>query len=157
MKPSMKTEAFEEWRKSRLESALEDLYYNHPYLIDLKLSNPKRQIAVAPDSRTDLLFEFPRLAWVVEIKKGKAGVLVVRQIERYLRLLETNFPKVKGTIVALDLTPAGFAALETSAYTINFKKLIVDVPIEVKFCRSCRKAYDSRKTACPGDGEKATL
>ena len=154
---SRKTGAFEDWRRSERERALEDLYHAYPALIDPALDGARRQVFLDARSRCDLLFDLEGTAWVVEIKRDTAGLPALRQLVRYLDLLKRTHGSVRGTLVAADFLPAVERKLKTTRHPIELKRLQIDVPTEIRICRQCRRARAASITRCPHDGEVRVL
>ena len=154
---SRKTGAFEDWRRSQLERVLEDLYHAYPYLIDPALGRARRQVFLDARSRCDLFFELDGTAWVVEIKRYTAGLPALRQLIRYLDHFKKTHPAVRGTLVAADFLPSVARRLKTVRHPIELKRLRIDVPVEIRVCRQCRRARAASIPRCPADGETQVL
>lgn len=144
----MPTSVLEILRRKKLESAIEDLLFSYPYLISPELKLPLRQTALAPGSRSDLLFLFPRRASVVEIKRDAIDLCAVRQIQRYLRLLSKQYKNLNGYLIGSELLPNAAKALKRSNWKITFKELSRDIPLQICICADCRIARDRRIPTC---------
>jgi len=140
-----------------LEKALEDLYHAYPYLIDPALDRARRQVFLNARSRCDLFFELEGIAWVVEIKRDTAGLPALRQLIRYLDHFQKTHGAVRGTLVAADFLPSVERRLQTVRHPIELKRLRIDVPVEIRVCRKCRRARAASLLRCPADGETQVL
>lgn len=136
---------------------MEDLLFAHPNLIDPRLSGPRRQTVLSSDSRSDLLFETPNGAVQVEIKRDTIRPLCIAQVERYALRLRRPLKSARAILVAPDITPEAQRRLQASRLALTFKRLGVDIPLQIKVCRTCRLACDARLTACPRDQDTRVL
>lgn len=144
-------------RLKRQEKAIEDLLFAYPSLIARDLRFPRRQEVLSNASRTDLVFHFPKRVVVVEIKRGTAGVVALRQLERYLKEHTDNGQKAQGILVAHGFNPACIRAAKDSDWKPRLRQLGRDIPNEVAICEACREPRDRRVPECPYDGCTATL
>lgn len=146
---SQKTQAIEDLRRQRLESAIEELLATYPYLIEEGLPRPRQQVEISPRDRTDLFFEGIKKPLLVEIKADLCDVRSVRQILRYLDILSPEYPRIRGILIGKRISPGAARLLSTQATLLTFLALNQDIPTSVLICAECRRAYCSRKTACP--------
>ncbi|NJK90727.1 MAG: DUF91 domain-containing protein [Blastochloris sp.] len=151
------TSALEHLRRTRQERAIEDLLFSHPGLIDPRLAHPKRQVTLSKDSRADLLFEVGHLFILVEIKRDIIRPASLSQIQRYAARLQKAPSRLRGYLVAPEITAAALKALKQSPFPLVYRRLGVDIPTTIKVCRQCRHAYDARLHRCPRDGQTQVL
>jgi Endonuclease NucS len=95
-------------------SALEDLLFAYPYLIDISLQNPIRQVFLSPRSRADLLFILQNKVVVVEIKRGPIPLPHITQLKRYFDDLKKSYAHVETYLIGKSVTPT------LSKKSINF-------------------------------------
>jgi len=136
---------------------IENLLFAYPSLIDPKLARPKRQVQLSRDSRADLLFEVGNETILVEIKRDRITPAAVAQMERYARRTGKQTTRLRGILIAPEITAAALNRIRKSAFSIVFKKLGSEIPTTIKVCRECRNAYDARLTACPRDQVQAVI
>ncbi len=153
----METSILKSLRAGRREQAIEDMLYAYPGLIEPGLWQPRRQVALAPDSRSDLLFEVGNRVVIVEIKRDAITLAAVRQIERYAALVTKKTARITGYLIAPELDPRAEKAMEKSRHRLSFRALGVDIPTRIKVCRDCRRPYDERADRCPVDGSRVVI
>jgi RecB family endonuclease NucS len=156
--PSL-THLFKILREERQEQVIEDLLYDYPYLISDELVSPKRQVRLDPNSRGDLLFYLTTKVVVVEIKRGVITVPAVRQISRYLTLLqkESHHKHLRGYLIGTSITPSANLLRAEAPWRITFRALDRDIPRNVVICQMCRRARDHALARCPRDRCSETL
>lgn len=146
---SQKTQATEDLRRQRLESAIEELLATYPYLIEEGLPRPRQQVDISPRDRIDLLFIGIKKPLLVEIKADLCDIRSVRQILRYLGILTPEHPRIRGVLIGKRISPMAAKLMSSEAPSLTFLALNQDIPTDVLICADCRRAYCSRKTACP--------
>lgn len=115
-----------------------------------------RSASIAPRAKTALTCclrtQPPPL--VVEIKAVKCGVPSVRQLLRYLDLLEPEHPHIRGILIGFGMNEGAARLLRRHKTRLSFLKLDHDVPTpsKVVFCAECRMAY-FRTRQCPNGHE----
>lgn len=154
---TQKTQATEDLRRQRLESAIEDMLADYPYLIEEGLPRPKLQHWISDTDRVDLLFLSSRHQLIVEIKAHVCDEACVRQILRYLHILTPEHPQVRGILIGRRLNPAAARLLADHAHRLSFKALSADIPTSVLICADCRRAYGSRHNHCSHCGSKSVI
>lgn len=147
-----RTQAAEDLRRQRQETAIEELLATYPYLIEEGLPRPRQQVAISPGDRTDLLFEGIAKPLVVEIKADLCDIRSVRQILRYIKILSQEHPQIRGILIGKRLSSEAARALSAHAPLLTFLALNQDIPTSILICADCRRAYCSRKSACPHPG-----
>lgn len=149
-----KTPAGKGRRNGQPEARIEQLLAAYPYLIQSGLPRPERQHCPSRQDRIDLLFKNAAPPLVVEIKAVKCGVPSVRQLLRYLDLLEPEHPHIRGILIGFGMNEGAARLLRRHKTRLSFLKLDHDVPTpsKVVFCAECRMAY-FRTRQCPNGHE----
>lgn len=148
--PSL-THLFKILREEKHEQVIEDLFHDYPYLISEELVSPKRQVRLDSNSRGDLLFYLPNKVVVAEIKRGIITVPAVKQICRYLSLLQKEHKHLRGYLIGTSITPSANVLRKEAPWRITFLALDRDVPRNIVICRMCRRARDYALIRCPRD------
>lgn len=149
---TQKTQAIDDLHQERLESAVEKLLAAYPYLIENGLPRPKRQVWISTKDRLDLFFTGIAKPLVVEIKADLCDIRSVRQILRYIKILTHEHPQIRGILIGKRLSTEAARTLSDHAPLLTFLALNQDIPTSVLICADCRRAYCSRKSACPYPG-----
>ncbi|OYW71937.1 MAG: hypothetical protein B7Z37_26410 [Verrucomicrobia bacterium 12-59-8] len=146
---TQRTQATKDLQRERLESAVEQLLATYPYLIEEGLPRPKRQIWISETDRVDLIFSAREKPLVVEIKADLCDIHSVRQILRYINILTPEHPDIRGILIGKRFSARAIKLLSEHKSRLSFKVLNMHIPIDILICAACRRAYCSRKTACP--------
>ena len=148
---TQKTQAAKDLKQERLEIEVEKLLATYPYLIEEGLPRPKQQFWISKQDRLDLFFVGIEKPLVVEIKADLCDIRSVRQILRYLKILTPAHPQIRGILIGKRFSDEACKLLKDHANQLSFKVLSVHIPLPtaVLICAECRRAYCSRKIACP--------
>src|SRR5919109_1711669 len=82
-----------------LERELEDILYQHPYLIKENFREAKRQISFEDKTRLDIAFFFEDVIYVIELKKDILSTSTVDQIIGYIENLQKKHGKITRGII----------------------------------------------------------
>lgn len=141
-----------------LERHIQDLLANYPYLLDTEISGMGSTERCVSSGRIDIFFDTPSGVIVVECKKTRLKDDDVLQLGRYLTDLKNEGKKIyKAYLVGYaPMRKLKSELLKTEPFII-IKKLIEDIPLNFKICRSKPKGhyFDSGYERCPYCGERS--
>jgi hypothetical protein len=143
-----------------LERHIQDLLAYHPYLLDMEIQENGYTERSVASGRIDIFFDMPSGVIVVECKKTHLKDDDVLQLRRYLTDLKNEGKKIyKAYLVGYAPMRELKPEILEPATSIIIKKLIEDIPLNFKICRSKPKGhyFDSGYERCPYCGEKSAI
>ena len=133
------------------EKDIQELYFRHPYLIEPRFEQCHiEQFYSLPSGFADLVMFLDPVIVVVELKIEALRKTHVLQLAQYVSELQTRFSSqpVQALLVVHtpkdDLNPL----LNTYPYRIEIKRLLTEIPIKIKICKSCRIANGIDNSNC---------
>ncbi len=134
-----------------LERELEDILYQHPYLIKEDFIKGRRQIQFEDNTRLDIAFFFEDVIYVIELKKDILSISTVDQIIGYIENLQKeNGKAAKGIIIGKKPTDKEGLNnyINHKGYAIEIEYFDVYISTIYKLCKECRRVNYLNQKKC---------